>query len=120
MTDPNPTTRMPLPGQADHTADPGSGPGSGPGFAAVPPPAAPPAGAGWPPPSAARWSGRSGDGRSGSMVFGLIVLGIGLWFFAEHTLGLELPAIRWSQFWPVILIVIGAWVVLASVRSRGR
>ena len=51
-------------------------------------------------------------------MFGAIILAIGLWFFLERTLGLELPDIRWSQFWPVILIVIGGWLVLGSWRSR--
>jgi hypothetical protein len=55
-----------------------------------------------------------------SILFGLVVLGIGLWFFAEHTLGLELPRIRWSQLWPVVLIGVGLWVVLGSIRRGTR
>jgi hypothetical protein len=59
-------------------------------------------------------------GRTASILFGLVVLGLGLWFFAEVTLGYELPRVQWSQVWPVILIVIGLWVVLGSMRRRSR
>ena len=62
---------------------------------------------------------RSNDaGRGASIVGGLIMVGIGLWFFASQTLGLDLPRIDWRQAWPVILIVIGAWIVLGSLRRR--
>jgi uncharacterized integral membrane protein len=57
-------------------------------------------------------------GRLGSIVFGLIVLGLGLWFFASETLELEMPDISWRQAWPVILILIGAWIVLGTMRRR--
>ena len=59
-------------------------------------------------------------GRTASVLFGMVVLGLGLWFFAEHTLGYELPRISWSQLWPVTLIVIGLWVVLGSMRRGSR
>lgn len=59
-------------------------------------------------------------GRAASVVFGLILLAIGLWFFVEQTLGIELPRVRWSQFWPVILIGLGVWIVLGSMRRRSR
>ena len=31
-----------------------------------------------------------------------------------------MPTIRWSQFWPVILIVIGAVVLLGALRRERR
>jgi hypothetical protein len=71
------------------------------------------------PPPATR--GRDTDhGRTASILFGLVILGFGLWFFAEYTLGYDLPNIRWSQLWPVLLIVIGVWVVLGSMRRGSR
>ncbi|MEO5884400.1 MAG: DUF5668 domain-containing protein [Candidatus Limnocylindrales bacterium] len=51
------------------------------------------------------------------MIVGIVLVTVGAWFFAEHTLGLDLPAIRWSQLWPVILIVVGLWVVFGSRRG---
>jgi hypothetical protein len=145
MTDqnPSPTTRMPVPNeplsndsdtQREDTAG-ASGPttqASDPGWAATPPPPSdvPPAG---PPPSdplrpvppvppmptRTRRDDRDA-GRTASVLFGLVILGLGLWFFAEHTLGYELPRIRWSQLWPVTLVIIGLWVVLGSMRRGSR
>jgi hypothetical protein len=112
MTDPNPTVRMPLP---EEPSAPAPAPAA-PADAGLPPPARPSSGWVAPPPAARRPERH--DGRTGSIVFGAILLAVGIWFFLERTLGLELPDIRWSQFWPVILIVIGGWLVLGSWRSR--
>lgn len=70
--------------------------------AAPPPPA-------WRPPPA-------DHGRSVSVVFGLILLAIGGWFFATQTLGLDLPRLDWGQLWPLLLIGAGIWVVWRSMR----
>ena len=73
-----------------------------------------------PPPPARSWRPPPADhGRSASLVFGAIILIVGLWFFASRTLGLDLPEISWSQLWPVILIVIGGWIVFRSL-TRNR
>lgn len=106
MTDPNPTVRMPIPEGS-------------PGPTSPPPPPGPPT-APQPPQPPDGWARRtrSGNGRLGSVVFGLVVLGLGLWFFAEQTLELDMPDISWGQAWPVILIAIGAWIVLGAMRGR--
>jgi Domain of unknown function (DUF5668) len=59
-------------------------------------------------------------GRTASILFGLVVLAVGLWFFVERTLGYDLPDVRWSQLWPAALIGIGLWVVLGSMRRGSR
>ena len=56
-------------------------------------------------------------GRFGTIVFGLALIAVGLWFFADRTLGLDLPRIDWGSLWPLILIVLGGWVLLGA---RGR
>src|SRR4051812_33771669 len=66
----------------------------------------------WRPPPADR-------GRTASMVFGVIVLLVGLWFFAGQTLGLDLPDVEWSQLWPLLLIGLGAWIVIGAMRRNG-
>lgn len=110
--DPNdPTLRMPLPGGGDAPDAPGSA-------AAQPPPIAPPPPSTSPPSTRGARHRRDDPGRAGSVLFGLIVLGIGLWFFASQTLGLDMPDIRWREAWPVILIVVGAWLVLGTIRRR--
>ncbi len=110
MTDenPSPTTRIPVPEppESDGATLPPVAPG----------PASPP-----PPPDTRRTLRDEPDrGRTASILFGLVILGIGLWFFAEHTLGIDLPRIRWSQVWPLILIGVGLWVVLGSMRRGSR
>ena len=114
---PTPTTRVPTP-PLDATE----------GADALPPqpPAEPTFGAAPPtPPPAPSWStprrkDRGDSGRIWTLVVGLFILAIGVWFFLERTLGLDLPTIRWSQFWPVILIVIGAVVLLGALRRERR
>ncbi len=63
---------------------------------------------------------RRGDdpGRSASVVFGLVVIAIGLWFFADDTLGLDLPELDWGALWPLVLIGLGAWIVLGATSRR--
>jgi len=41
---------------------------------------------------------------------------VGLWFFADQTLGLDMPQLRWSQLWPLFLIGLGIWIALGSMR----
>lgn len=123
MTDqtPSPTTRIPVPDP------PTDAPAEGwPGTSATDdapdtawsalPPTAPPVRPVAPPQA----RDDRDHGRTASILFGLVILGLGLWFLADHTLGIELPRIRWSQIWPVILIVIGLWVVLGSMRRGSR
>ena len=79
--------------------------------AATPPPPLPPMA----PPGTVR-SRRDDPGRTGTIIFGLILVAVGLWFFADQTLGLEMPRLRISELWPVVLILIGGWVLLSSMR----
>ena len=87
--------------------------------APIPPPQAapPPPTSNQPPPPAPTWRPAQADhGRNASLIFGVIILAIGLWFFATRTLGLDLPDLDWGQLWPILLIGFGAWIVLGAVR----
>jgi hypothetical protein len=78
---------------------------------APPPPPAPPP----------TWQRTGSDaGRTGAIVFGVILVAIGLWFFADRTLGLEMPRLDWGDLWPVLVIGLGAWIVLSSLGRRAR
>ena len=70
------------------------------------------------PPRRSEWSRPGGSGRTATVVSGLILVAIGLWFFADQTLGLEMPRLRWSELWPVVLILLGAWILFSSMRRR--
>jgi Domain of unknown function (DUF5668) len=84
-----------------------------------PPPQAGPPPPSPPPPAQTEWRPPQADhGRNASRIFGIILLGIGLWFFATETLGLDLPELDWAQLWPIFLIGLGAWVVLGSMNRR--
>ena len=54
--------------------------------------------------------------RYGSIILGLAILGVGLWYFADRTLGLDLPDIDASQLWPVAVIALGVWLVVRPSR----
>jgi hypothetical protein len=52
-------------------------------------------------------------------VWGLILLAVGVWFFADITLGLDMPAVAWRDIWPLGLILIGVAVLYRGMaRSR--
>ena len=57
-------------------------------------------------------------GDTAARVWGLLVLAVGLWFFADITLGLDMPAIAWRDVWPVALIVLGLAVLVRGMASR--
>jgi Domain of unknown function (DUF5668) len=85
-----------------------------------PPPIAPPPPVAAPPPAVPpTWRSSGNDpGRASTIVFGVILLAIGLWFFADQTLGLDMPRLSWSQLWPILLIGFGAWIAIGSMRRR--
>jgi hypothetical protein len=128
MTDQNPvpTPRMPVPDPPDGGREETQGWSRSaessdverdvtPPLAGGPPPVPP-----VPPLAERRRRDETDHGRTASILFGLVILGLGLWFFAEHTLGYDLPRIQWNQVWPVTLIVIGLWGVLGSMRRGSR
>lgn len=51
-------------------------------------------------------------------LWGLVLLGLGLWFFADVTLKLDLPAIAWRDAWPIALIAVGGLVIVRGLARR--
>ena len=106
-TDPAPTT----PYEPASTTPPPPVIGPAAGTSPVPSPTPPPT---W---TARTWRSRGDDpGRFGTIIFGGILVAVGLWFFADQTLGLDMPRLRWSELWPVLIIALGGWIVLGSMR----
>ncbi len=60
----------------------------------------------------------TGRRDTGAIVFGLILLVIGVYYLLDQTFGLALPALDWDKLWPLILVVIGAAVVYNAWRKR--
>ena len=54
--------------------------------------------------------------RLGSIVLGLVILAVGLWYFADRTLGLELPRLEADQLWPIAVIGLGVWLIVRPRR----
>ena len=50
--------------------------------------------------------------------WGLVLIGIGGWFFARDSLGLDLPPLDWDVLWPVALIVLGGIVITSGLTRR--
>jgi Domain of unknown function (DUF5668) len=68
-----------------------------------------------------RWSRGPGVVRAAdtaSRLWGAVVLAIGLWFFADVTLGYDMPSIAWRDLWPVVLIALGLIVVIRGMTRR--
>ena len=61
---------------------------------------------------------RSREGNAASIVVGLVLLAVGVWYLLDHTLGIEMPRIDWGDLWPLFLIAIGAAVIWQAVRRR--
>jgi hypothetical protein len=53
-----------------------------------------------------------------ALIVGLALIAVGLYYFLDRTLGLDMPAIQWSSLWPVILIVVGGLILLRSFERR--
>jgi uncharacterized membrane protein len=53
-----------------------------------------------------------------SMVIGLVIVAIGVYFLLDVTLGFDLPRFRLATLWPLLLVAIGGLIVLRAVGRR--
>jgi hypothetical protein len=53
-----------------------------------------------------------------TVVIGLVLVAIGLYYLLDVTLGVDLPPIRWGSVWPIILIAIGGLIILRASTRR--
>ena len=98
-------------------------PSAGPSAPGPPPPAggptgqwgSPTPGAQWtPPPTGGPGSGwRAPDPGNAGIVFGFILVGLGLWFLVDQFVHID-----WQLVWPVIVILIGVALVAGAMRRN--
>ena len=133
MTDPDDDTHPHATGTPEPARPIAPSPGSAPaepGSPTDPPPREPtlqadpdrPRDSGWrePPwfPPDGRRRRRERPSNAVAILVGLALIAIGGWYFLERTLGIDLPRIQWGSLWPVILIVLGGWILIQSVQRR--
>jgi hypothetical protein len=88
---------------------------------AAPPPSAassPPVAA--PPPDSSSRPPKQANPNVATIVVGLVILAVGIWYFLDTTLGLTMPRISWGDLWPVVLIVIGGVILFRAATDRAR
>jgi hypothetical protein len=56
--------------------------------------------------------------NTASRAWGLILIAIGAWFFADVTLGYSLPTIAWRDLWPALLVVLGLFIIGRAMMRR--
>ncbi len=61
---------------------------------------------------------RQAESNLASIVFGVLILAIGVWYLLDQTLGFEMPRVRWADLWPIFLIVVGIAILFRSARRR--
>jgi hypothetical protein len=55
---------------------------------------------------------------AGGVLVGLIVMGIGFYYFLTNTLGLPIPQLDWDRVWPLFIIALGVSIVWANGLRR--
>ena len=71
--------------------------------------------------AAQRWSSSPAvkeTADAAGRLWGLVVLAVGIWFFADITLGLRMPSVAWRDLWPLVLIAFGGFIVLKGMTRR--
>lgn len=54
----------------------------------------------------------------GGIVFGLILLVVGIYYVLESTLGFAMPDIDWDLIWPIGLVLLGIGVLYRALSTR--
>jgi uncharacterized integral membrane protein len=63
-------------------------------------------------------TGSRRDLNVGGLIFGAILLLVGIYYLLRNTVGFDLPELNWDVIWPIIVIAIGLGIVYGVYRSR--
>ena len=55
---------------------------------------------------------------AGGLIFGAILVIIGIYYLLQRTLGLDIPDLNWDQLWPLFLILLGGAILYGAVTRR--
>lgn len=56
----------------------------------------------------------------GALILGLIILGIGVYYFLQRTLGLSMPDLDWDKVWPLLVIALGVGMLYSAWARMGK
>ena len=71
-----------------------------------------------PPPSSAWRPPKQSGANVASIIVGAVILLIGVWYFLDETLEIQMPRISWGELWPILLILLGGVILYRSAVSR--
>jgi NADH:ubiquinone oxidoreductase subunit 4 (subunit M) len=55
---------------------------------------------------------------AGGLIFGGILLVVGIYYLLQRTLGLDIPDLNWDQIWPVFVILLGGAILYGAWSRR--
>ncbi len=47
----------------------------------------------------------------GAVIFGVIVLGVGIYYLLTNTFGMNLPELNWDRIWPLLVMALGIGII---------
>jgi hypothetical protein len=54
----------------------------------------------------------------GGVIFGGILLVVGIYYLFQQTLGFDIPDLNWNQIWPILLVILGVVIVYENWSRR--
>lgn len=55
---------------------------------------------------------------AGGLIFGGILLVVGIYYLLQRTMGLDIPDLNWDQIWPVFVILLGGGILYGAWSRR--
>jgi hypothetical protein len=56
--------------------------------------------------------------NGGALIFALVLVAVGGYYFLRNTLGFDLGELDGEAVWPIIVIAIGAWILYRNLGPR--
>jgi uncharacterized membrane protein len=55
---------------------------------------------------------------AGGLIFGGVLLAVGIYYLLQRTLGLDIPDLDWDQLWPIAVILLGGAILYSNWTRR--